>query len=110
MTRDWKKRIALLLLLWAFLDICVPGVCRTDDIQLPPLRTGALFWQNARGTLPGHSTAQADQDDCFCCCSHIVHARYFVAEQSAFLVRAVFPPFDREPLEMSFAYFRPPRS
>jgi hypothetical protein len=109
MNRDLLKRVAFFLLLWAALDICVPGFCRTDEIDLPPLNTAMLSWQNVQGTAPSHSSQQADQDDCFCCCSHIVHARYSVTEQSSRAIRFNLILYVANPRDVSFSYFHPPR-
>jgi hypothetical protein len=97
----------MLLLAWAAVDISVPGVCRTDGLLVDTQgSTTSVVTGTHRGTLP----QQADADDCFCCCSHIVYSRSWkLADTSIvgftdFYYRPFLLPSYSSPL------FRPPRA
>ncbi len=69
-----KRTVAITLLLYALADFTVPGFCHGDDaISTPLVSTGLTREQatNADGSAPSSSQA-VGQDDCFCCCWHIV--------------------------------------
>ena len=70
------RAVALLILLWAVVDMSVPSLCQTDrDFQFPP------FQQQTTGVVGvdrGQPPATPDpEDDCFCCCPHISPAPHF---------------------------------
>lgn len=69
-----KRIVATSLLLYALVDLTVPGLCHGDDaIPLPPVSSGVTQEQaaNPDGNVPASSPTR-DQDDCFCCCWHIL--------------------------------------
>ena len=105
------KRVAVLLLLWTALDLCVPGFCQTDGILLPRTHTFSAITLHKPSTRSADQTANdADHDeDCFCCCSHIVHSQYFVFEigRLEIFVNPLGPT--GEPHEIALPHFRPPR-
>lgn len=77
MTRQ-RKLISVLLLLYALVDLAVPGVCKTDLPEAAGVGSvsapGAKFFA-ARPQATLHSSRQyqnASFDDCFCCSTHVV--------------------------------------
>jgi len=73
MSRKWLRVVAALLLLFAFADLSVPGVCQTDD-PLP----GQIAPSFGNCQMGGNSAFQGNPgDDCFCCCTHIVPTSHF---------------------------------
>jgi hypothetical protein len=86
----WQKFFAALLLLWALADLSVPGLCQSDDdgSQDPqalsqsagPSQVGqqvASETQFRMASNQGQKSAPSSQEDCFCCCAHIVPAPHF---------------------------------
>jgi hypothetical protein len=81
-----SRFVALLLILWGMCDLTVPGLCKTDfvDIQavpaqvLSPSNPATTHQQAPSVTQPKQDHAptpavpSSDTDDCWCCCSHIV--------------------------------------
>ena len=73
--RGWQSYLASILLLWVVVDLSVPGVCRSDA----EVEQGT---QAVLGSSPpnpgGAQQSRFDyEDDCFCCCSHIVPRPHF---------------------------------
>ena len=69
-----KRIVATTLLLYALADFTVPGFCHGDDAILTPLASTGLTHEqatNADGSAPS-SSQSVGEDDCFCCCWHIV--------------------------------------
>ncbi len=69
--------IVCLLLTWAAADLLVPQLCSAEQ-----------------ATQSDSHGGQQDQDDCFCCCSHVERARpveVAFAKLTPF-VRQAFPP------------------
>ncbi len=71
MSHRVRKYIAIFLLLWAAADLTVPGVCQTDykfpsDLQATTPGSAGRIDQSSQGQ------ANQDDDDCFCCCSHVI--------------------------------------
>ncbi len=68
-----KKVVAGGMLSYALFCFAMPDVCRGDDAISTPLASTGLTCEqvtNLDKTVPSSSQA-LDQDDCFCCCSHI---------------------------------------
>jgi len=86
----WQKFFAALLLVWALADLSVPGLCQSDDDGAQDAQALSQFAsasQVARG-IPsgthlrmasnlGRQNAPSSQEDCFCCCAHIVPSPHF---------------------------------
>lgn len=75
-----KNILVLFFLLFTFCDIAIPGFCQTDDhkansslaatsqiINFQPETLIGSPVGHHRKNIPNH-----EDDDCFCCCSHIV--------------------------------------
>lgn len=73
--RTWKKQVAMLLLLWVAVDLFVPGICHTEEME------SSLAQVAVTVSLPGaggdHGTRLDYEDDCFWCCSHITPSPHF---------------------------------
>ena len=65
-----RKVMATLLLMYALADLSIPGLCR-ESRDGPNL--GPVAIQMATQHSGGPVTSQGpDEDNCFCCCSHIL--------------------------------------
>jgi hypothetical protein len=88
----WQKLFAGFLLLWALADLSVPGLCKTDDddrssdsqvISQPD--SAFQTQQSPSGTnlrdasYRGRQGAPNVEEDCFCCCAHLVPSAHFQA-------------------------------
>ena len=86
----WQKFFAALLLLWALADLSVPGLCQSDDdgsqdgqalsqfAGASQVEPGAPFGAQFRSAAnSGRQNAPSSQEDCFCCCAHIVPSPHF---------------------------------
>jgi hypothetical protein len=76
------------IVLWAMMDMSVPGVCQSDDLeaslaadqhigQTVTSDTGANVISSTAPT--NNQSDQSSPEDCFCCCSHIAPTRFFHA-------------------------------
>ena len=86
MVRAFRQHIVVhaivcLLLTWAAADLLVPQLCSAEQAQT----------ESPSGTQ--------DDDDCFCCCSHIVRARPIEVTSADLIpvVRETFVPPDLAP-------------
>jgi hypothetical protein len=81
----WPRRIvAVLMLLWGFCDMTVPGVCQTDFHGTATSNSDTEITQRHQLVQvfppmhqPNPESSAADPDDCWCCCSHIVPSPTF---------------------------------
>lgn len=108
MNRRLIKAISFFLLLWAVADLTVPGFCRTDGVNLPEVSSHRGVVLKKRPT--SDSGPPADEDDCFCCCSHIIHSPYFALEPGSLTVFVDLPDTLSQPDSVSFPLFHPPRA
>lgn len=69
MVVGFRKHVTLGLLLYALLDLTVPGLCHeVGAVQAP---SAASIGSNPAPGDAFPSIPGAEDDDCFCCCSHI---------------------------------------
>ncbi|HET7873002.1 MAG TPA: hypothetical protein VFL42_10865 [Terriglobales bacterium] len=110
--------MAGLILIWALLDLSVPGVCQSDDLEAAPAGTqqSTMGTQTASpviGTQPANPADNPDKpgpEDCFCCCSHvaptqffnITHVFPFLATEPAYVIGA--------PHDFSSFLYHPPKA
>jgi hypothetical protein len=86
----WQTWIASFLLLWTLADLSVPGLCQSDDDGSQMLPVASQFENTSQvgqavpsevhfrmASNAGHPTAPSSQEDCFCCCAHIVPSPHF---------------------------------
>src|SRR5262245_59952084 len=96
------------------LDLSVPGVCRSDDLDSPRSQDYSVFQINRASQtalLASMPSGQVgDQDDCFCCCSHILPtiATNFAQQQLSIPLEVSSDP--SAPVAMSTPPYHPPRS
>ena len=105
MLKSRRVKVALVLLLLALVDLSLPGFCRTDDSLLPN------FSASQSASLQANQKQQTQpEDDCFCCCEHIIPAPH--SELSVALVdqRDLFSLAEREPQVYVSTPYPPPRS
>lgn len=81
MFRKVRKTVAIVLLLWTAIDIAVPNLCASDRALIPDAQ---LIMTSAQPSASHDSPGSRfiSDDDCFCCCSHIVPTSHFVMATS----------------------------
>lgn len=111
---------SLLLLAFTIVDLSSHGVCGEDWLGLSPaaLRVAATSdsgartaeWLATSDSTDGSTTPAAPDEDCFCCCSHlVVTARYVLAPVTPESASSFRPRF-RLPSTPPQSLDRPPRS
>jgi hypothetical protein len=106
--------VAIFFLLWTLTDLSVPQLCMADS-DAPASVAGASSHPLILATSPkshddGSSSVPFQQDDdCFCCCSHVLPSSFVHVER----MKAV-SSFEREnddlvPYRPVNAPFHPPR-
>lgn len=117
----WRKWLAAFFLLWALADLSVPGLCQSDnDDGSQGSQVASRFESASRVALSGtrlraasnsgHKSVPSTQEDCFCCCAHIVPTPHFLIasiERSA--LAEAFYQFHQVAAPTLLLY-RPPRS
>ncbi len=102
----FSRFLAVLLLLWTAVDLSIPAVCRAEGTaQSTEIRMVVQAQTNDMSNPAGY---QAD-DDCFCCCSHIMPAAHFHLASAELSVPAVPIPTRFEPFSLAQSQFHPPR-
>lgn len=103
----WHKRLAILLLLWAVVDLSVPEMCQAEDLTFSSPTHSTLI-RGAGGN--GDQNPVSPDDDCFCCCTHIIPTAHIGL--AAFVVSTPeFRIFDlNHPQGFTPAIYLPPRS
>src|SRR4029079_3715211 len=81
------RTIALFFILFAFADLSIPQLCSEEfgGCSLPSSNLESSSYQSDRLSLsaPGQTQQQQSEsgehfdEDCFCCCSHIVPGSHF---------------------------------
>jgi hypothetical protein len=108
MSRCWIKRMAILLLVLAALDLGVPGFCQTDGIEFPSVQShhGIVLEK-----MPAaHGGLALFEDDCFCCCSHIMHRQSFVLAVLSPMTLLDLQNSPSKPHQPGAPHFHPPRA
>ena len=82
MFATWHKVAAILILLWAAIDICVPNLCAADSqFDFPgSASSSAPKTPSVKAVHPpgqGSRGYPSTEDDCFCCSSHVAPAPHF---------------------------------
>ena len=80
----WRKLMAAFIVLWAMMDLTVPGVCQSDDLEATLATSLSAHKAPLTGTntvsTPTDNSPDQDQpgpEDCFCCSSHIAPTAVF---------------------------------
>jgi len=91
MAEGFRKFVAAFVLLWAFADLSIPGLCQADDNKITPA-DGLFLISQDKGALPNWSPAEVpspDQDgspdECFCCSSSASSVSVFSVHASLHL-------------------------
>ena len=106
--KKFSKFIALFLLLWTAMDLCIPSLCRAEDVN-SELR-GIQITAQKQDAQASQTSVFHDDDDCFCCCSHIRPSAHFAMSAALLSVQFTstihYHQIDRYPRSL----FHPPRS
>ena len=110
--RSWRWYVSVVLLVLAFADLTVPGLCRSESglVQLPKTATTHL---SARilAQAPGSSSITMDgADDCWCCCSHIRPSTHFQLKTQPAVGGIETVYFRGAPQDFTSDLYHPPRS
>jgi hypothetical protein len=112
MTQRWRKFVAITFLLWALTDLLVPGVCKaeTPTLQAESSVASVTSVSSAKSSSEHESAPLSNDEDCFCCCSHVTPAQIpaVVALQKTHQDRT--PVAVESPKDFAFAFYHPPRS
>ena len=110
----WKRRVVLVILTWALLDLSVPGLCPGEQ-ELPLASTGVQAMPPAVSAVhvqaggPGSDQTLLD-DDCWCCSSHVVPAPHFEVTVLAQVDREEIIPLESSSQGWPLTLYHPPRS
>lgn len=118
MPGTWRKIVAGFILIWALLDMSVPGVCQSDDLESSPVSALEIqpaaptpFIIQAYSSIPDDSSPNhSGPEDCFCCCSHVTPTTTFIVPQPVFRERYSTPDLTLSPLEYSPILYHPPQA
>ena len=87
------RLVAIFFLLWTLTDLSVPQLCLAD-FDAPATLAGASKDQTdlhassqPNGNGPANIPFQQD-DDCFCCCSHVLPSSFVRDEKTAICILA----------------------
>ena len=107
-SRKLSRFVALVLLLWTAVDLSIPSICRAED-PASNLGQGTSFVQR-HDTQFSQTPSFQDDDDCFCCCSHIVPSSHFTADAEAHAVSSTAGVRESQIDQSPRSLFHPPRS
>ncbi len=108
----------MVLLTWALFDFAVPGVCLSDWAEMPPVDRVAessatpVLLQPASPVEPEENPLSRFlfEDDCFCCCTHIVPRPHFSVAHIGIKTSHANPP-EANPVPLyTYQFFHPPRN
>lgn len=116
----WSRRVAaVLLLVWAFCDLTIPGLCQSDNpttssaaiLQSSPNRAAHVSISEHRDDKsPLTAPSSGDSDDCWCCCSHIVPSVLIVSLGPIFQVPNDLDSYSPDdPRWLASKLFQPPK-
>lgn len=108
MFRRWHRVVALVILLWAVVDMAVPSLCEADSGFLIPLtqQQSSMSVDSDKSSQPADP---AHEDDCFCCCSHISPTPHFEFTTVAFSEEYAATTPRLHLLEFAEPHYHPPR-
>lgn len=85
----WRKFFASLFLLWALVDLTVPGVCKSDNdgVTDPQQMSMVVSTDQSRPVVASaiaptsnpekQKSPDQNDEDCFCCCVHVAPSAHF---------------------------------
>jgi hypothetical protein len=109
-TRGIYRCVALVFLAWTLTDIAVPDLCLGDADTIANSTRDQSFVQGSpvRPSGPSDSLFHRD-DDCFCCCSHVLPASFVRVEMLTILASIGETAAPDTPAITPRPLFRPPR-
>jgi hypothetical protein len=119
MSATWRRFVAGFILIWALLDLSIPGVCQSDDLESTPVSAQEMksAQQAASSTVQdysaipdGNPSDQSGPEDCFCCCSHVTPTSTFSMPGPILNERYSSPDLTLSPLEYSPILYHPPHA
>ena len=104
----WQRIAALFILLWAVVDMSVPSLCQADSdfLPVPQQQSATLSVDQNRDSQPAFPS---NDDDCFCCCSHVSPTPHFELSVIASRQETVAPDPVIHRLEYTEPHYHPPR-
>ncbi len=110
----WKRRVALVILTWALLDLSVPGLCPGEQ-KIPSTSMAAVALSFVASVPQGIQVSrpvsdQTPDDDCWCCSSHVVPAPRFEVTLLSPLEHQEVTLSERPSQGWSLPLYHPPRS
>jgi hypothetical protein len=119
--RTWQRNISLVLLLFCFFDMVIvdvlfPEACERESTILGNISTSLPTAQSLSPIIhipqeeqqtPTDSTPV--EDDCFCCCAHIVPVEHFKFPPLVVQTSAITAVPQNLPTSPFTGLFRPPR-
>lgn len=95
MSSGYRKAVALVVLLWAFTDLTVPGVCQADDNKVDLSLSPQSILASAENTCdfaaflpePGDPI-----DECFCCSTRVIPNQVVDTSVTQFVTRLLPDP------------------
>jgi hypothetical protein len=111
--------MAGVIVLWALMDISVPGVCRGDDLESPTPSTqdyAIVANKPAAPAMSEYSLPPTDSSDpfspesCFCSCAHIVPTRVFCVAVNISAIKLDSSFLVAPPLKHSYFVYHPPKA
>jgi len=102
--------LALVLLIWTAVDLCIPMVCPSEGPSTVMDGKAVMQDQSARYEQTNLPLSSGLDDDCFCCCSHIVPATQFALSITESSVPAETLVAIADPATAPQSLFHPPKS
>lgn len=108
---DWRKFVVAFLLLWTLVDLAFPGLCRAEGVVAVQAQTNVAAATARVGPGSGGRTQLPyDDEDCFCCCSHIIPGSHMVISSLECTNQSKIVVAVSEPFALPHTFFHPPRS
>jgi len=116
---NWRRFIAGFIVLWAMMDLTVPGVCQSDDLEatlatsLSAHKASPITGTDAVSAAPSNNSADQDQpgpEDCFCCSSHIAPTAVFHINALISFIGIERPCSIGSPHDFSPFLYHPPKA
>jgi len=119
MSFGWRGFTAAFIVLWAMMDLTVPGVCQSDDLEATLASTLSVHQAvpvsgtNAISDTPTDNSPAQDRpgpEDCFCCSSHIAPSAVFHVSALALFMAIERPYSIGSPHDFSSFLYHPPEA
>ena len=109
MNVGWRRIASLLILLWAVVDMSVPSLCQADSgfFPVPQQQSTTVSVDQNRDSQPA---SPSNEDDCFCCCSHVSPTPHFELSTIASRQEGVAPDPAIHLREYAEPHYHPPRA